>query len=149
MSIDLPIGILGATCPTWGRRVSFVTRVHHRSDDGFPSAPALGDRQQPSAMGGWLIVSVLLPVGLGVALLPIGFGLGTSCTDIAGNGGLSVAPCSTVDHGIKLGLLLQAAIWLAATIAAWRSRRSSWMTRLFLVASLGAFTASVVLAGSY
>lgn len=62
-----------------------MTRVYHRSDDGFPSAPALGDRQQPSAMGGWLIASVLLPVGLGVALLPIGFGLGTLCTDIAGN----------------------------------------------------------------
>jgi hypothetical protein len=101
---------------------------------------------RPSAIA---IASVVVPVVLGFVLVPIGFGLATACTDRAGNGGLAVAPCSAVDHGIKLGVILEAVIWLAASVAAWKSRRSSWRTALFLVTSVVAFTASVLLAGSY
>jgi hypothetical protein len=46
-------------------------------------------------------------------------------------------------------VILEAVIWLAASVAAWKSRRSSWRTALFLVTSVVAFTASVLLAGSY
>lgn len=103
-------------------RVSAVTRVQHGSNaDRFPPAPSLSRRGDPSRAirpSTITIASVVVPVVLGFVLVPIGFGLATACTDLAGNGGLAVAPCSAVDHGIKLGVILEGVIWLAASVAA-------------------------------
>jgi hypothetical protein len=97
----------------------------------------------------WLFVSIGLPVLLGLGLLLAGFGIGTLCTDTPGNGGLAESPCNRVDLGVKLGIGLQAALWLIAVALVWRSGRVSWRTRLLVVLSGGVFVVALIVATSY
>jgi hypothetical protein len=119
-------------------------------DEEFPVVP-LGFARQRAApdVGAFLITSNILPIVFGFLLLPASFGFGTLCTNTPGNGSLAESPCNRVDLGIKLGLVIQATIWLIAAGAAWRSRRTTWLTFVLVVGSVVGFVGSLIIAGSY
>ena len=79
----------------------------------------------------------------------IGFGLGSACTDIPGNGGLDQAPCNRVTHGIQLNCVVQGSIFVVAWIIAGRRRSRQWMAWLLLVGSLATSVLSIAIAKSY
>ena len=81
--------------------------------------------------------------------LLLGFGLGSACTDIPGNGGLHQAPCNRVDHGIKLNTALQAGIFVLPWIVGGRLRSRRWLAWALLLGSVAAFAISMTIASSY
>jgi hypothetical protein len=106
-------------------------------------------RQPQPHINSWQIASNLTPIVLGVGLLFIGFGIGTTCTNVPGNGSLNESPCDRVGLGIKLNLVLQTFVWLAAAILAWRSRDTTWVTRSLVAGSVAIFAVSLVVSASY
>ena len=78
----------------------------------------------------------------------IGFGLGSACTDIPGNGGLDQAPCNRVVHGAQLNSVVQGLIFVVAWIIAGRRRSGPWMAWLLLVGSLATSVLSIAIAKS-
>ena len=79
----------------------------------------------------------------------IGFGLGSLCTDVPGNGTLDQAPCNRVTYGVKLNVALQACLLIVAWLAGRRRRSHQWAAWVLLAGSLGGFVASYLIAGSY
>ena len=92
-----------------------------------------------------MVLSFLLLTG---GLL-LGFGLGTACTDIPGNGGLRQAPCNLVDHGIKMNTAFQAAFFIAPWVLGRRLRSRRWLAWTLLLGSVAAFAVSLTIASSY
>jgi hypothetical protein len=82
-------------------------------------------------------------------LFVIGFGFGSACTDIPGNGGLDQAPCNRVTHAVQLNSVAQGLIFVVAWIIAGRRRSRQWMAWALLVASLATSFVSIAIAKSY
>ena len=81
--------------------------------------------------------------------LLLGFGLGSACTDIPGNGSLHQAPCNRVDHGIKLNTALQAGFFVAPWLLGGRLRSRRWLAWALLLGSVAAFAISLTIASSF
>ena len=79
----------------------------------------------------------------------LGFGLGTACTDVPGNGTLDVAPCNRVTHGATLNLILQGFVLVVSWFAGRRRHSRQWVAWCLLAGSLGGFIVSFVIARSY
>ena len=106
-------------------------------------------REVGSYTSAWLAASIVLPLVLSVGIFGIGWVLGIVCTDTTGNRGLSEPPCNRIDLGIKLGLGLEAAAWLVASVLAWRSGRATVATRLIAVLSVAIFVLAVTIESTY
>ena len=97
----------------------------------------------------WLVVAFVAPVVLGVVSLAAGFGLGTLCTNVPGNGTLDVAPCNRVSIGVEVNAALQLAVFVLAIGAAWAPRGNRVIALMLTAVSIGGFVATMVFAGSY
>ncbi len=97
-----------------------------------------------------LLIAARVVSFLSLALLwfVIGFGFGSACTDVPGNGGLDQPPCNRVTHAVQLNLAVQGMIFVGALVAG-RTRSRQWIAWLLLVGSLAVSTGSIVIAGSY
>jgi heme/copper-type cytochrome/quinol oxidase subunit 3 len=99
-------------------------------------------------------VAFLVVIGLSLLLLVfgtffLGFGLGTACTDVPGNGPLDVAPCNRVTHGATLNLILQGCVLVVGWLAGGRRHSRQWVAWCLLAGSIGGFVVSFVIARSY
>ena len=94
-------------------------------------------------------LTIVVPIVLGLGLLVFGFGLGSLCTDIPGNGGLDESPCNRVDLGIKINLGLQALLCVIAVVLGWRWRTTTWISAAIIVLSVAIFVGSFAIARSY
>ena len=92
-----------------------------------------------------MVLSFLLLTG---GLL-LGFGLGTACTDIPGNGGLHQAPCNRVDLGIKMNTAFQAAFFISPWVLGRQLRSRRWLAWTLLLGSVASFAVSLTIASSY
>ena len=92
------------------------------------------------------VVSLL---SFALLLFVIGFGFGSACTDVPGNGGLDRAPCNRVTHAVELNSVAQVLIFVVAWVIAARQRSRQWTAWLLLVGSLAISVASIAIAGSY
>ena len=97
-----------------------------------------------------MYAALFTPIVLAVAGLAAGFGMGTLCTNAAGNLGLDSAPCNRVGYGIKANTVLQVFLVLVAlagaTTASKRNHKIGWGV---VVASALGFVATLIYAGSY
>ena len=116
--------------------------------DGENHGKSAGSHEPTTADIVFICVIVLSFLLLSGGLL-LGFGLGSACTDIPGNGGLHQAPCNRVDHGIKLNTALQAGIFVAPGILRGRLRTRRWLAWALLLGSVAAFAISMTVASSY
>ncbi len=96
---------------------------------------------------GWSPVVILTVAGLlSIATVPIGFGMGTDCTDNANLG------CNVVTHGMTVNALLQALIVAASVIISVRAR-SRWsqltIAAVGVALSIIVFTAAMSYAHGY
>ena len=123
----------------------------------FPATPR-GWKQRSAANGRYdpTTTDIVFVVAIGLSLLLLlfgsfflGFGLGTLCTDVPGNGTLDQAPCNRVTYGVKLNVALQVCVLIVAWLAGGRRRSHRWLAWMLLTCSLGGFVASFAIARSY
>ena len=100
-------------------------------------------------VGVWRYWSFVLPFVLAFMLLLFGFGLGTACTDKPGHPTLSEPPCNRVAHSVTFNLITQVLLGAVGVGLALRSRRTTWVTRGVVIASVVVFLVSLMVAMSY
>ncbi len=97
----------------------------------------------------WWVASISLPLVFGFVLVGVGFGVGTLCTDMPGNGSLNESPCNRVNIGVGLNLGLQVLLWVTAMVLTARSGRPNLLTRPIVMLSIAIFVGTFWLAASY
>ena len=97
----------------------------------FPPAPARWRRQGSAPDVNWIIASRAVPFLLGLAMIPIGFGVITSCTDVATN-----HDCGGYNTRITVGIIVQFLLFVIAMATSLRSIRTTWLTKAIVFASI-------------
>jgi hypothetical protein len=76
----------------------------------------------------------VVPFLLGLAMIPIGFGVITSCTDFTPN-----HDCGGYNTRITVGIIVQFLLFVIAMAISLRSMRTTWLTKGIVLASIAIF----------
>jgi hypothetical protein len=111
-----------------------MTRSGEQQEQPFPPAPARWRRQGADPDVNWVIASRVVPFLLGLAMIPLGFGVVTSCTDFAPN-----HDCGGYNTSITVGIVVQSLLFVIAMATSLRSLRTTWLTVGIVFASIATF----------